>query len=106
MRQNVVALDQPKTEKAALGAAFFSLTKEILRFALLVFEGERIRFADAVEHGVDRYSDAPVVQRGFLGRAALEPAPHFRCGVRTTSTTRLLVRGGIRTIHVHSASTV
>jgi hypothetical protein len=76
----------------------------VLEFAILILEDKSIRFANAVEHGVDRDCDSPIAQRGFVCRSSLEPAPHFRRGVRTR-TSRLFVRGGIRTINVHAAST-
>ena len=44
---------------------FFSLTNQGLVFAL-VFEGESIGLANAVEHGVDRDCDSPIVQRGVV----------------------------------------
>src|SRR5438045_9353148 len=48
-----------------------------LAFAILVFKGQSIRLTNAVEHGVDRNCDSPVVQDGFLAGSALEPASHF-----------------------------
>src|SRR6478735_3631589 len=86
------------------GGLFSYRRRKSLLFAILVLEGKCIRLADAIEHGVDRHCDPPVVQRGLVGRSALEPAPHSRRGV-CTSTSRLFVRGGIRTIYVHATST-
>src|SRR2546430_7537298 len=71
---------------------------------VFVVEGESVRLTNAVEHGVDRDRYPPVVQHGFFAGPALEPAPHIGRRPSTARTSRLFVRGDIRTIHVHSAS--
>src|SRR3954464_9750720 len=88
-----------------ISGPFFYLTKRGLLVTVLVLESERIRLANAVKHGVDRNCDSPVVQHGLFTRATLEPASHFGGRLCPARSPRLFVRGGIRTIHVHSAST-
>src|SRR6266513_4834802 len=75
-----------------------------LVFAILISKGQSIRFTNAVEHGIDRNCNTPVVQHGFVAGPALEPASHFGRCLCTARTSRLFVRSGIRTIHVHSTS--
>ena len=106
----VYQVSLPRREKVMMNkkghqsVAFFSDERGLV-FAILVLEGESIRLTNAVEHGIDRNCDAPVVQRGFVARSSLEPTPHFGRRLCTARTSRLFVRGGIRTIHVHSTST-
>src|SRR5437764_12055279 len=81
------------------------MMKKSLLVAFFVVEGQGVSLAHAIEHGVDRDRNPPIVQRGFLGRPTLEPAPHVgRCPCTARTSQPLFIRGGIRTIHVHSTS--
>ncbi|HEY3112370.1 MAG TPA: DUF1259 domain-containing protein [Gemmatimonadaceae bacterium] len=99
------ALDQLKQKKGRFTQRPFLFERRLL-LVLLVDECERVRLTNAVQHGVDRNCDAPIVQRGFFAGTALEPASHVwrRPSIARTSRT-LFNRGGIRTIDVHSPST-
>ena len=102
--QNLLATGERKNKRLPFQAAFSILTKTGLLFPLPIIEGESIRFADSVEHGVDRDCNPPIVQRGLVARAPLKPARHAWRGFRSGRSNRLFVRGVIRTIHVHSTS--
>src|SRR6187397_1084300 len=72
----------------------------------LFLKPESIRLTHAIEHVVYRNRNAPIIQRGLITGPALEPARDVRrrpCATRTSHA--LIIRGGIRTIHVHSTST-
>jgi hypothetical protein len=77
-KREVLPAKLDEIKKGYPGAAFFSSDEKGLVFALLVLECESIRFADTVEHGVDRHCNSPVVQRGFVTGAPLEPAADIR----------------------------
>src|ERR1044071_37116 len=86
----------------------FLLGEELRRVlgVFLFLEGQSIGLAHAIEHGVDRDADATVVQRGLIGRTTLEPTLEIARRLGAASPRRpLFIGAGIRTIHVHSAST-
>src|SRR5690348_8154962 len=86
----------------------FLLSEELRRVlgVCLVLEGQSIGFTYPIEHCIDRDADAAVVQHGLIAGSTLEPTLEIGSWLSAATTRRtLFFRAGIRTIHVHSAST-
>src|SRR5689334_1929379 len=86
----------------------FLLSEELRRVlgVCLVLEGQGISLTYPIEHCIDRNADATVVQRGLIAGSTLEPTLEIGSWLSAAVTSRpLFIGAGIRTIHVHSAST-